>query len=336
MGPTIGAELEMAVSDPSSPATPVVMDVDTGIDDAIALLLAVRSPELHLVGVGTVAGNVDAELAARNTLRVLEVAGAAEPPVAIGAATPLLEPWSDVGWIHGDDGLGNSAQPAPSRVPSEEHAVEQLIRLSHEHAGALTVVAIGPLTNLALALRRDAGLPSRLRRVVIMGGSVRAGGNRGPQAEANVAVDPEAAAIVFEADLERTMIGLDVTMQVRLDDDDVASFARSGDPVGELAAQLLPHYLDVYERTSGERRCAQHDPLAVAVAARPDLVTTRSVPLRIETSGRYTRGMTVADLRPPRSDRPDHEPHTDVALEVRTVAFLDLLRERLTNHGRPS
>jgi purine nucleosidase len=320
----------------SAPTIPVLLDVDTGIDDAIALLLACRSPELELVGVGTVAGNVDAELAARNTLRVLEVAGAGLVPVAVGASAPLLEPWADVGWIHGEDGLGNTSQPEPIGQPSQEHAVDQLLRLSHEHAGALTVVAVGPLTNLALALRRDPQLPSRLARVVLMGGSARAGGNRSPQAEANIAVDPEAAAIVFEADLPRTMVGLDVTMQVRLDDDDVELFARSGDPVGELAAQLLPHYLGVYEATTGERRCAQHDPLAVAVAAHPDLVSTRSVPVRIETVGRFTRGMTVVDLRSPRAGAPTpDEPHTEVALEVRAEAFLELLRSRLTDHPAP-
>lgn len=313
---------------------PLLMDVDTGIDDALALLLAVRSPELDLVGVGTVAGNVDPQLGARNTLRVLEVAGAPDVPVALGAATPLIEPRADVTWIHGDDGLGNSQQPSPTGRPSDEDAVHQLLRLSHEHAGALTIVAVGPLTNLALALRLDPSLVSRLARLVIMGGSARAGGNRGPWTEANVGVDPEAAATVFGAPVARTMVGLDVTMQTSLDDADVTRLAEAGDPAASLAAAVLPHYLDVSERTTGDRRCAMHDPLAVAVAARPELITTRSLPVRIETTGRLTRGMTVVDLRGPCGDHEDPGgTRTDVAFGVAVESFRGLLLDRLTGAG---
>ena len=226
--------------------------------------------------------------------------------------------------------MGNTAQPEPDDQPSDESAVEQLLRLSHEHAGALTVVAVGPLTNVALALRLDPQLGGRLARLVIMGGSAGVGGNRGAWQEANVAVDPEAAAIVFDADLRRTMVGLDVTMQTRLDDTDVAIFAGSDDPAAQLAAQLLPHYLGVYEATTGVRRCAMHDPLAVAVAARPDLVVTQPLPVRIETTGRFTRGMTVVDRRGARAEREQPaQPHTDVALEVDADAFMQLLRSRL-------
>jgi purine nucleosidase len=318
-------------------AVPVLMDVDTGIDDALALCLAVRSPELEVVGVGTVAGNVDPDLAARNSLLVLETAGAGQVPVAIGAAAPLLEPWADVAWIHGEDGLGNSGLGQPVGTPSDESAVEQLLRLSHLHAGRLTVVAVGPLTNLALALHLDPALAGRLARVVIMGGSAREGGNRGAWTEANIGCDPEAAATVFSAPIARTMIGLDVTMQVRVDDADVELFAASGDPVAHLAARILPHYLGVYERTTGDRRCAMHDPLAVAVAARPALTTTRSVPVHIELAGRHTRGMTVVDLRGPRADDEAADtPRTDVALAVDIDAFGRLLRERLTAHGGAS
>jgi purine nucleosidase len=313
---------------------PLLMDVDTGIDDALALMLAVRSPELDLLAVSTVAGNVDPALGARNTLRVLEVAGATDVPVALGAVSPLLERWADVTWIHGDDGLGNSGQPAPIGRPADETAVEQLLRLSHEHAGRLTVVAIGPLTNLALALRVDPSLAARIGHLVIMGGSARDGGNRGAWTEANIGVDPEAAAIVFEAPLPRTMVGLDVTMQVRLEQQDVDRFAASADPAARLAAAVLPHYLDVYERNTGDRRCAMHDPLAVAVAARPELIDRRSLPVRIETAGRFTRGMTVVDFRGPLAEAHAAENHhTDVALEVDADAFLNLLRSRLSGMG---
>lgn len=310
---------------------PVVMDVDTGIDDAVALLLAARSPELELAGVGTVAGNVDAALAARNTLRVLEVAGAGEVPVAVGAERPLVEPFRDATGIHGADGLGDSGQSEPEGEPSGEHAVDQLLRLSHEHAGELTVVAVAPLTNLALALARDPGLAGRLARVVLMGGSARAGGNRAAWAEANVVTDPEAAEVVFSAPVARTMIGLDVTWQVTLGEEEVAALKGSGDPAGELAAAVLPYYLDAYERARGERRCVMHDPLAVAAVIAPEVVRTWALPVRVELRGALTRGMTVVDLRGMLRRAPDGDgPTTDVALEVDVDAVRRLLLERLT------
>jgi purine nucleosidase len=310
---------------------PVVMDVDTGIDDALALLLAARSPELELVGVGTVAGNVDAALAARNTLRVLEVAGEAGVPVAVGAEAPLVEPVRDARWVHGADGMGESDQPAPAAAPSGEHAVDQLLRLSREHRGELVVIAVGPLTNLALALIRDPEFADRVGRIVLMGGSARSGGNRDPWAEANIASDPEAAEVVFRCPAARTMIGLDVTMQVMLDEADVAMLGRSGDPAGELAAAVLPHYLDVYTGWLGERRCAMHDPLAVAAAAVPDLVRTWALPAWVELRGALTRGMTVVDLRGMLPGTPIAEgPTTDVALEVDVGRARQVLLDRLT------
>lgn len=312
----------------TAPALPVLLDVDTGIDDALALLLAVRSPELELVAVGTVSGNVTAELAAANTLRALEAVGAGDVPVAVGAGAPLVERRADAAWVHGEDGLGNTGLPAPLGSPSGETAVAQLLRLSQVHAGVLTVIAVGPLTNIALALALDPGLASRLARLVIMGGSARAGGNLGPWAEANIGHDPEAAAMTFAAAVPRTMIGLDVTSQTTLGDTDVTAFAGSRDPAGEFAARILPHYLDVYAGFSGQRRCAVHDALAVAVAARPELVTTCALPVRVETAGHFTRGMTVVDLRHAPADA--GEPVTDVALQVDGPAFRALLRDRLT------
>jgi len=311
---------------------PVLMDVDTGIDDALALLLAARSPELDLLGVGTVAGNVSAAVGAHNSLRVLEVAGATGVPVAIGTDRPLLAPVREATHVHGADGLGETDQPSPSTAPADEHAVDQLLRLSHAHPGELVVVAVGPLTNVALALTRDPALAERLGRIVLMGGSARSGGNRSPWAEANIASDPEAAEIVFASSAARTMIGLDVTLQVRLAEQDVELLAASGDPVGGFAAEILPFYLDAYERWSGKRRCAMHDPLAVAVAAQPDLVETFALPVHVELRGDRTRGMTVADLRSMMRGRdPGDGPYTDVALEVDVGRARELVLTRLTH-----
>lgn len=310
---------------------PVVMDVDTGIDDALALLLATRSPEIDLIGVGTVSGNVTAAVAARNTLRVLEVAAAHDVPVAVGADRPLIEPPHEARWLHGQDGLADTEQPPPRRPVADEHAVDQLLRLSHEREGELVVVAVGPLTNLAVALARDPGFADRVARVVFMGGSARSGGNRSPWAEANIACDPEAAEVVLSCPASRTMIGLDVTMQVRLDDADVRRLADSDDPAGRFAAEILPFYLGAYEGWTGERRCAMHDPLAVAVVAAPALVVTRSLPAQVELHGTRTRGMTVVDLRALMSaDAPGDEARTDVALEVEIEAARELVLRRLS------
>ncbi len=315
---------------------PTLMDVDTGIDDAFALLLAVRSPEVDVVGVGSVAGNVNAVLAARNTLRVLEVAGAGAVPVAVGAGSAIVEPSHDAYWVHGADGLGETAQPQPDGTPSDEHAVDQLLRLSLEHRGDLVVVAVGPLTNLALALRTDPGLAGRLGRVVVMGGSVRSGGNRSAWGEANLTSDPEAARVVFTSDLTRTMVGLDVTMQLMLDDADRERLATSGDPAGEFAAELLPFYLDAYARWLGQRRCAMHDPLAVAAVVDPQVLTTERLPTQIETHGGLTRGMSVVDLRARFPGWPgDDTPTTDVALDVDAPRVHALLLDRLTQQPRP-
>lgn len=323
--------------DVSSPAgssqgpIPVVMDVDTGIDDALALLVAVRSAEIDLVGVGTVSGNVSASVAARNTLRVLEVAGADSVPVAVGADRPLMEPPHEATWVHGRDGLGDSGQPQPQGAPSDEHAVDQLLRLSVEHAGELVVVAVGPLTNVAIALARDPSLAGRLARIVLMGGSARSGGNRSAWAEANIACDPEAAEIVFGCSVPRTMVGLDVTMQVRLDEADAQALAEQHDDVARFAAQILPFYLDAYASWTGERRCAVHDPLAVAVVAHPGLVTTYPLPTRVELHGSQTRGMTVVDLRAlMRVDPAVDVVTTDVALEVDVQAARDFVLGRLS------
>ncbi|MCC5948925.1 MAG: nucleoside hydrolase [Nitriliruptoraceae bacterium] len=296
---------------------PILLDVDTGIDDAIAIVAALRDPRVQLVGIGTVFGNVDVDTATRNTLRVLEVAGAEDVPVAAGTPAPLLEPFQDARWVHGQDGLGDSDQPAPSRRPTDEHAVDQLLRCSREHPGTLTVVAVGPLTNLAVALARDPGLADRLGRIVLMGGGARCGGNRTAWAEANIAADPEAAAIVFAADVERTMIGLDVTHAMTLDDGDVAALRAIDDPVAGLIVQILPHYLDFYAGVRGTRSAIIHDALAVLAAVEPQVVTTQRRVVAVETAGHHTRGMTVVDLRGP-ADRPvpedDHRPRTDVGL----------------------
>lgn len=306
------------------------MDVDTGIDDAIALLLAVRSPELDVVAVGSVAGNVDSELAALNTLRVLEQVGADNIPVAVGSDRPLLETRESAKSVHGTDGLGEVGFPQPSGNPSGEHAVDQLIRASHEHEEQPYVVAVGPLTNIALALRKDPSLPRRLAQVIIMGGSALCGGNAREWSEANIRNDPEAASIVFQSGLPLTMVGLDVTTRARISDAEVRMLSESGDPVAKFAGRILSFRLDAYEKLTEERSCPVHDALAVAAAAQPTIVRTRSLNVQVELSGSYTRGMTVVDFRRFLfSEHAQKSANADVALDVEEPWFRQLLLNRL-------
>ncbi|MBE3595752.1 MAG: nucleoside hydrolase [Hydrogenibacillus sp.] len=314
----------------------VILDVDTGIDDAVAILLAVHSPELEVLGIGTVHGNTTADVAAANTLRVLKAAGRLDIPVATGATRPLNQPLATSPLVHGEDGLGNLNLPHPQAAPSGEHAVDQIIRLAEAHPGEITLIATAPLTNLALALALEPRLSERIAEVVIMGGSAFYGGNLSAWAEANIGHDPEAAAAVFQAGWPVTMIGLDVTMQAWFTREMHAALGASPKPGAALAYEALRHYLDFYERFYGQGGCAQHDALAVAYAIDPSLVTTALLPVRIETRGEATRGMTVVDRRAFLADRapflfPDRNDwHTRVALAVDSERFLNLLMERLT------
>lgn len=276
----------------------LLVDVDTGVDDALALLYladAQRRGEVELVGAGTVGGNADIGQTTRNTLRVLELAGL-DVPVAAGAARPLFAPLAAAPHVHGDDGLADTGLEPPRRRASGEHAVDQILGLSHVHAGELTVLATGPLTNLAQAFLLDPGLAGRLRRVVVMGGSLGAG-NVTAVAEANVRHDPEAARAVFASGVPLTMVGLDVTRKTCLEARDLAPLEELGTERARFALHLVRHLMDAYGRLGRPRQCMLHDPLAAGVCLDPLLVITRRLHVDVETRGELTRGMTVADRR---------------------------------------
>ncbi|WOF24227.1 nucleoside hydrolase [Microbacterium betulae] len=279
--------------------TKIVLDVDTGIDDTLAILTACRAPEVELLACTTTWGNIDVSQAARNTAYVLDLAGRADVPVARGAEGPYLggEVVDFATHVHGDDGQGGCADPRYVPALAPESAVELLLRLGREHAGELEIVAVGPLTNLAHALDADPGLPSRVRGVTIMGGTSFVPGNVTPAAEANIWHDPEAAQRVFEASWPVTMVGLDVTMRSRVTDDHRARLAAGG-RASRYAADILDFYLGFYEGVTGERASANHDALALGVAC--GLVETLVAPVvgvEIDTTHGPDRGRTVADLR---------------------------------------
>jgi inosine-uridine nucleoside N-ribohydrolase len=270
----------------------VILDVDTGVDDALAIALAVQHPRVQLEAVVAVAGNVGLERTVRNSLRVLDWLGASTVPVYAGAGSPLSGALREASHWHAEDGLGGARLPDTTRTPEPDGVGYVCERLVAE-PGALTLVCTGPLTNLALALRREPRIVECVRGIVLMGGAARLPGMETPVAEFNVYADPEAAARVFEQAWPIVMVGLDVTQRVRLTRADVALLAGSDSAAAVLVREVTRHVFEV----RGEESMALHDPLALAVAVEPDLVVTEAHDVRIETRGEHTLGQTVVDWR---------------------------------------
>jgi inosine-uridine nucleoside N-ribohydrolase len=281
--------------------TPLIIDTDTGVDDAMGVVYGLLTPALDVLALTTVFGNVDVEKTTRNTLAIAEQIGVPSVPVARGAHKGLLGvPRFNPG-IHGDDGVGNANFPPPRAAALDEHAAQTIIRVARERPGEVVLAPIGPLTNLALAAMLDPELPRLVRGVVWMGGVVTTPGNVTPVAEADADHDPEAAQIVLEADWPVTMVGLDVTDDVCLEEADLERLRAADTPAARYVAAISPFYMRFYETVLGRFACAMHSALAVAIAADPTLATrTESYPMAVELDGRITRGMTVADRRPGR------------------------------------
>lgn len=266
----------------------------------MAIFYGLLAPELEVAAIGSVWGNAEVNTTTANALRLLEIAGRPEIPVAAGAPGPLVGPPRALGHaVHGADGQGNTHLSPPRLRPTRASAAAQLVRLGHEHPGELVLVALGPLTNLALALSLDPAIARLYREVVIMGGAFLAPGNVSPVAEANIWHDPEAAHVVLSAEWPVTLVGLDVTRKVRLTERVLERLRDSGTPWGLHLHRISAHYLSHYAQRWGRRECAMHDALALAIAADRSLAL-REVRTRvdIELAGTHTRGMTVADLRP--------------------------------------
>lgn len=301
----------------------IIFDVDTGIDDALALILAVRlTHALRIVGVTTVAGNVDLESTTENTRAVLGLLDRADVPVAAGAERPLARPLRTAPAFHGAQGLGD-ASPTDwpvSRPPLlDESAAAFIAREARARPGEITVVATGPLTNLALALDRDDAVARNLAGLVIMGGAIGVPGNASPVAEANFFTDPEAARVVLSAGLAITLVPLDVTEQVAIDRTLFGTLRRQNQerrsPVGDFAIGILDFYLRACE-SHGRAAAALHDPLAVAIAAIPELTETEPLAVQISTLDPLTAGQCVVDRRPRSAHRPEPPPNVHAGTHV--------------------
>ena len=301
-------------------STPILIDCDPGHDDAIALLLALASPEVELLGVTTTHGNQTLEKTTANAIRVLEAAGRGEIPVAAGADRPLVRELYVADYVHGETGLDGPALPPPQARPVEQHAADFLA----ERLGpGVVLVPTGPLTNVALALERGA----RPERIVLMGGAIGEG-NVTPAAEFNIWADPEAADRVFRSRVDVTMVGLDVTHQALFGPDRVERL-RGGGRIGQLVAELFDFYGIFHRETYGWPGSPVHDAVAVAHVIRPDLLETVLCGVVVDTGGELSRGRTNVD----RWGRMGWEPNAHVAVSIDAPAFLDLLVERLISLG---
>jgi inosine-uridine nucleoside N-ribohydrolase len=300
---------------------PILLDCDPGHDDALALLLALASPEVELLGVTTVAGNQTVEKTTANALRVLALAGREDVPVAAGAGRPLVREPFVAAYVHGETGLDGTELLSPTAQPLERHAVDFLA----DRVGAATLVATGPLTNVALLLARYP--ETRPERIALMGGAI-AEGNVTPAAEFNVWADPEAAKRVFASGLDVTMVGLDVTHKALVTTARKERLRAAG-RVGRAVAELLDFYDRFHRDVYGFDGSPIHDAVALAYAFRPDLLETRELNVEIECESELCRGRTVVDVW----RRTGREPNARVAVDIDADAFLELLVERIGSLG---
>ena len=303
---------------PHQPSRITVIDTDPGIDDAVAILLALNSPEFDIRGITTVAGNIGINTTTRNAGRILALAGRGDIPVIAGAATPLSRKGFDTADIHGNDGLGGVSFPEPNVPPAGHDAVAWLAQLlDEEAAGTVDILALGPLTNVARLLTDHPASASRIGRLIAMGGAVREPGNIGPRAEFNIAADPEAAEIVFTCGLSITLIPLDVTRKVRADRAYLSALRAAAKPAATISAELIDAY---FQSTTGGESRPLHDPCVMLYALQPDLFGCERFGLGVDTGNSGDAGALLFDT---------NAGEISVAMTVNSSAALDLLRKRL-------
>ncbi|HBW39935.1 MAG TPA: pyrimidine-specific ribonucleoside hydrolase RihA [Leclercia adecarboxylata] len=306
-------------------ALPIILDCDPGHDDAIALVLALASPELEVKAVTSSAGNQTPDKTLRNVLRMLTLLKRSDIPVAGGAVKPLMRDLIIADNVHGETGLDGPALPEPGFAPQNCTAVELMAKVLRESPEPVTLVATGPQTNVALLLNSHPELHAKIARIVIMGGAMGLG-NWTPAAEFNIYVDPEAAEIVFQSGIPVVMAGLDVTHRAQIMADDIERFRAINNPVARTVAELLDFFME-YHKTEkwGFQGAPLHDPCTIAWLLKPEIFTTARRWVGVETQGKYTQGMTVVDY----FMLSGNEPNTDIMLDIDRQAFVDLLAERL-------
>src|SRR5579871_826583 len=280
----------------------MILDVDPGIDDAMAIFYAVRRPGIRLEALTTTFGNTDTAIATTNALRILELLGRPDIPVAKGVARSLVHPYvRRADHVHGSNAIGDIELPEPQIRATDEHASDLIIRMAKESPGELTLCPVGPVTNVALALTKAPEIATLIRKVVIMGSTIFHPGIQGPAApmvDANFANDPEAAQLVVRSGADITLVGMDVTMTTLFSTDNIDEVTRDGDEAAKTLMRMTAFYVGAYKRMyPGIKGCGLHDPLAVAVAEDPTLARTERMFVDVELHGKLTRGQTIADRR---------------------------------------
>jgi purine nucleosidase len=311
------------------PPKRVIIDTDPGIDDAFAFLLAFASPEIQLEALTTTQGNVTVEKATRNALSILELGRMSHVPVASGSVVPLVQPLRASDVIHGASGLGNANLPEPQSKHLPQHAVDYLIERVLAEPNEISIFPIGPLTNIAMAIRKEPRFAKCVKELVIMGGAILEYGNVTPQAEFNIHVDPHAAYIVFHSGIPITLIPLDVTHKCLFLQEDVDRLMHISSPISRFIRDAMEVYLKV-SLNWGYPGSALHDPLTLATVIAPELLTLREYYVDVDISGGVSMGKTFADIL-----RATKKPtNMQVAMNVRGEDFVELFVQRMESLSR--
>lgn len=297
----------------------ILIDSDPGIDDALAILLALSSDQIQLEGITVVHGNCSAPQGVINALSVLELAQAENVPVHQGFDRPLVNQPLFAPETHGTSGLGYASLPYPEKEPEAEHAVDFLIRKLLDSPGEITVVAVGPLTNLAVAFRKEPAAIKAVREVISMGGAISHGGNTTPLAEFNVYADPHAAHIVYHSGVPIRLVPLDVTYQCVLTQNDVEQLQHLSSPISEFIADATQFYMEFHDSYQGVKGCVINDPLALALTFRENLCQYRDLYVNVDISGGVSTGKTYADFY----RMEEKPPNCEVALDVSPRKFIE-------------
>ncbi|WP_254533116.1 nucleoside hydrolase [Natrinema gelatinilyticum] len=307
-------------------STEVIIDCDPGHDDAIALLLALQSDELEVRGVTTVAGNHTLPKTTRNVLRTLTLADRKDVPVASGMAEPMVRELTIADHVHGESGLDGPGLPDPGSSPVDEDAVDFIARTASESDG-LTLVPVGPLTNIGMLLKRYPETEASIDRIVLMGGGIYEG-NITPAAEFNIFVDPEAADIVFSSEIPVTMVGLEVTRSARVAVDEFDRFRDLGSEVGTVVAGWLEFFLEFHRDQFGWDGVPIHDACAVAEVINPGIVESEAMHVAVETASDHADGQTICDRR----GVLDEAPNAEVGVDIDRERFVELLVDALSDY----
>lgn len=311
----------------------IIIDTDPGIDDAMAIFLALQSPEVEVIGLTTIYGNVYTTVATRNALHLLEVAGRNDIPVAEGSHVTLTKGTKlrIADFVHGADGLGNQNFPPPKGKPIEISAAEFLVQQANLYPGQVTVVALGPCTNIALAIQLDPNFTKNVEQIIVLGGAFSVNGNVNPAAEANIFGDPDAADIVFTSGADVLAVGINVTHQVVLTDADRDMMAQSDGKFAQYLCKILDVYFSYHRDSYSTKGVYLHDPTALLAAVNPSLITYTEGVARVQTSG-ITRGLTILYNKQKRFAEVtewSNKPTVKVAVTVDATTVVKLVMERL-------